>query len=250
MASDDQSKVHPALIHKEAGNAAFKKGDWDAAIDAYTDAIRAAEDDHKERPTFFNNRAAAYLKLEKYEEAIADCTVVLATLPQDPKALFRRSQAREALEQFEEAYKDAVALWKSDPSNKPVQKTLERLHLIVQARVEENAQTANKIKQMCELVFNPSNVEDKRKSAMNNLLVLARDSITADLMIKDNIVAKIQSLLKVEKNKEICLNAIRTVDELCNKSVQRTKDVLQTVGIPWFLDILDTTDAEKVSCQQ
>lgn len=240
------TKIHPALEHKETGNAAFKCGDWEGAVDAYTDAIRAIEQDHKERPTLFNNRAAAYLKLEQYEAAITDCTVVLATLPQDPKALFRRSQAREALEQFEEAYKDAVALWKADPSNKPVQKSLERLHLIVQARVQENAQTANKIQQMAELVFNPSNVEEKRKSAMNNLLVLARDSITADLMLKSNIVAKLQGLLKVEKNKEICLNAVRTVDELCNKSVVRTKAVLQAVGIPWFLDILDTSDAEKV----
>lgn len=247
----DSVNVDKALAHKEVGNAAFKAGKWDEAADAYTAAIRAASgSDRKEMPTFHNNRAAAYLKLEKYELCVSDCTTVLATLPRDPKALYRRSQAHEALGRFEEAYKDAVDQWKGDRENKSLQTTLSRLHQIVQARLEENAQTANKIKQMCDLLFELANTVDKRKSAANNLLVLARDDATADLMLKENIVPRLQAMLKVEKCQEIWINSVRTVDELCSRSVERTKAVLQTMGIPWFLDILDTDDAERVVVAQ
>ena len=44
------------------GNAAFKSSDYPTAIGHYTDAILADSSDH----TFFLNRAAAYLKLNKY----------------------------------------------------------------------------------------------------------------------------------------------------------------------------------------
>lgn len=247
----DSVTVDQALAHKEAGNAAFKAGHWEEAADSYTAAIRAAGgSDRKELPTFYNNRAAAYLKLEKFEQCVNDCTAVLAVLPRDPKAFYRRSQAHEALGHFEEAYKDAVEQWKNDRENKSLQGTLARLHQIVQARAEQNAQTANKIKQMCDLLFEPANTVDKRKSAANNLLVLARDSATADLMLKENIVPRLQALLKVEKCQEIWINSVRTVDELCDRSVERTKAVLQTMGIPWFLDILDTEDAERVVVAQ
>jgi len=48
-----------AKIAKDQGNAAFKTGDYPAAIGHYTSAILANADD----PTFPLNRAAAYLKL-------------------------------------------------------------------------------------------------------------------------------------------------------------------------------------------
>lgn len=250
------SSIEKALAHKEAGNVAFKAAKWYDAIDAYTAAIRAAAavDDHKDVPTFYNNRAAAHLKLDQFADCEADCTFVLARLPLDPKALFRRSQAREALERFEEAYKDAVDLWKADPGNKSVQKSLERLHLIVQARSEQNAQTANKIQQMSEILFEPannnSNTLEKRRSAANNLLVLSRETTAADLMFKTGLVQKIQTLLKAEKCQEIWINAVRTIDQICDRSVPRTKAVLHAIGVPWFLEILDTEDADRVSVAQ
>ena len=51
-----------AQAAKEKGNAAFKSGDYVAAVGHYTEAILADKHD----PTFFLNRAAAYLKLGKY----------------------------------------------------------------------------------------------------------------------------------------------------------------------------------------
>ena len=60
--SDMASKAQAA---KEKGNAAFKSGDYVAAVGHYTEAILADKHD----PTFFLNRAAAYLKLGKYVQS-------------------------------------------------------------------------------------------------------------------------------------------------------------------------------------
>ncbi|EPQ54687.1 TPR-like protein, partial [Gloeophyllum trabeum ATCC 11539] len=81
------------------GNAAFKSGDYPAAIGHYTSAIIA---DNKD-PTFPLNRAAAYLKLGKNEDAERDCSTVLGLSAKNAKAYFRRGQARLGLEKYAEA---------------------------------------------------------------------------------------------------------------------------------------------------
>ncbi|KAH8998374.1 hypothetical protein EDB86DRAFT_3076219 [Lactarius hatsudake] len=80
-----------AAASKEKGNAAFKAGDYPAAIGHYTAATIADPSD----PTYFLNRAAAYLKLSKFEDAERDCSTVLKlSNNKNVKAFFRRAQAR------------------------------------------------------------------------------------------------------------------------------------------------------------
>lgn len=244
-----EPQVDEVIELKDKGNEAFKSGEWKTAIQLYTQAIKVGEK-HKDLPTFYKNRAAAYLKTENYEEAINDCSKALSSLPTDPKALFRRSQALEALGRVEESYQDLQTIWKSDPGNKSIQDSMVRLHAVVQERVHQNSQTTNKVSQMCQMAFDLNESEDKRKSAMNNLLVLAREPVAADLMQKAGVIEKIVSLIKIEKNSEIYLNAIRTVDEMCTKSVQRTKAILRVIGIPWFLEILDSNNDDRVTASQ
>lgn len=249
----ESDQIITAESLKESGNRAFKLAKYDTAIDEYSRAIKlaaASPDEHRELPAYYKNRAAAHLKLEQWSECIADCTAALAHAPNDPKALFRRAQAYEQTERYEESYKDAVEALRSDPKNKQMQDTLQRLHIIVMQRKEHNSKTANKVQQMCDILVDVGSTEDKRKSAMNNLLVLARDPIGADLIVSHCFVAKISNLLKTEKNPEIYINAIRTIDEVCNKSVERTQSVLQTLGVPWFLQVLDSRSVEVVTVAQ
>ncbi|KAJ1303216.1 hypothetical protein OPQ81_011415 [Rhizoctonia solani] len=105
-----------AAEHKEKGNAAFKAGDYPAAIGHYTSAILADGTD----PTFPLNRAAAYLKLNKNEDAERDCTTVLKLRSNNVKALFRRAQARVALGNLSDARADLVAAAKAEPGNAAV----------------------------------------------------------------------------------------------------------------------------------
>lgn len=237
-----------AEILKEEGNIAFKYEKWKEAIEWYSKAINLIhETNSKNLVVYLKNRAAAYLKLSNYEAALEDCNEALKVLPTDPKALYRRCQALEALNRFEEAYRDATQIFKDDPNNKAIQPTLEKLHRIVVERTRQNAQTSNKLESMMKIVFDITDNSDKRETAINNLLVLSRELAGSQIMIKTNLVQQIKKLLKVEKNQEICVTGIRLIGELCKHNPERTKIILKDIGIPWFLETLDSTDEHKVS---
>lgn len=236
-------------VFKEKGNKAFGRSDWDEAISFYTKAIKLGEKS-KDLPVYYKNRAAAYLKQEAYERAYDDCTKSLDLQSNDQKALFRRVQALEALERYEEAYRDARTIWNNDPTFKVIQPTLERLHKIVQDRVALNAQTSTKVKKMFELAFDIAAEKSKRETAMSNLVVLARESAGADVMFRENIATHVSKLFKVEKNDEILISAIRVIDDICAKSLHYTKSIIRELGIPWFLQILDSKNPDRVMAAQ
>ncbi|KAF2897166.1 hypothetical protein ILUMI_09010 [Ignelater luminosus] len=239
---------NPAVL-KEQGNEAFKNGNFEEAIALYTKAIKLTSDE-KELAVYFKNRAAAYLKQEKYEKVIEDCDKSLEVIPTDPKALFRRSQALESLERFEEAYRDAREVLKVDPSNKFIQPVLERLHKIVQERATRNAQITTKVESMNKVAFDLTVDKEKREAAINNLFVLARDKVGGEMILKAGVLHKIKQLLKVEKNHNIYVSAIRLIAELCKNSVENTKVVLKDVGLPWFLEIIDSNDQNQVNAAE
>ncbi|XP_052903432.1 protein unc-45 homolog B [Anopheles moucheti] len=243
------TEVDEATAFKERGNAEFKEDCWEAAVKWYTKAVHAGEK-HKDLSVFYKNRAAAYLKLEQYENAHKDCTHSLEICPNDPKALFRRFQAFEALERFEEAYKDLRTIHTHDPNNKTIKPHLERLHAIVQERARERAQTSNKVTKMFEIAFDIAAPKDKREQAMGNIVVLGRELAGVEVMMKEGLVTRIGKLLKVEKNNEIITNAIRAIDGVCLKSPERTRQVINELGIPWFLQILDCNVEERVAASQ
>lgn len=83
--------------YKDEGNTQFKAGDWDGAIQSYTKAINCTSKESLDKCIYYKNRAAAYLKLNKNEEAVKDTTSALDISPNDPKSLFRRCQALENL---------------------------------------------------------------------------------------------------------------------------------------------------------
>lgn len=243
-------EIDEAQKYKEEGNEAFKNNNWDHAIKLYTKAINLTPNETRDLSVYYKNRAAAYLKQENYEAVLQDCDMSLQIVPGDPKALFRRCQALEALKRYEEAYRDATQIFKDDPTNKTVQPVLERLHKIVQERVKQNAQTSSKLESMMKIAFDLTETREKRETAINNLLVLARETTGAELMIKSTVVQQIKKLLKVEKNKEICITGIRIIGELCKHGDEKTKIVLKDIGIPWFLEILDSNDEKQVNAAE
>ncbi|PCH40316.1 TPR-like protein [Wolfiporia cocos MD-104 SS10] len=88
---------------KDKGNAAFKTGDYATAVGHYSAAIVA----DPANATYPLNRAAAYLKLGKNEDAERDCSTVLRLDARNVKALFRRGQARGALQRLGDAREGA-----------------------------------------------------------------------------------------------------------------------------------------------
>ena len=82
----------PAVDAKDAGNEAYKSGDCEEALIAYTKAIDLSSEAHDDKTlaVCLKNRAAVYLKEEDYDSVVSDCTRSLELVPNDPKALFRR----------------------------------------------------------------------------------------------------------------------------------------------------------------
>ncbi len=137
-ATEGKSPATEAVTLKEAGNACYKENDCSGAIDNYTKAIELCEaaSDEKLLAVCLKNRAAVFLKEQEYEACIADCTRSLELAPNDPKALFRRCQAHEALNQVDSAYTDARELHRLDPKNASLEPVLVRLHKAVSEKVK------------------------------------------------------------------------------------------------------------------
>lgn len=88
-----------AMTLKEEGNAALKNGNFDLAIEKYTEAI-------KEDPTqaaFYCNRAAAYSRKEEYSKSIPDCEEAIRLNPTYTTAYSRLGLAYNKLNKKTEA---------------------------------------------------------------------------------------------------------------------------------------------------
>ncbi|KAG9124001.1 hypothetical protein FRC07_013242 [Ceratobasidium sp. 392] len=130
----------PAAEHKEKGNASFKAGDYPEAIGHYTAAILADETD----PTFPLNRAAAYLKLNKSQDAERDCSTVLKLQPANVKAMFRRAQARVGLGKLTDARADLLAAAKAEPGNAAVRAEFTKVEELIAEAAKKAKDTKGK----------------------------------------------------------------------------------------------------------
>ncbi|KAH0944696.1 hypothetical protein HN011_005828 [Eciton burchellii] len=235
---------------KEKGNEEFNKSSWLEAVNCYTNALKLVKEDNAEKAIYYKNRAAAYLKLCDYEKVIKDCDNVLKICSNDPKALFRRCQALEALERFEEAYRDARNIILFDPNNKIIQPIATRLYEIVQERHKENSCISAKVSQMLDLVCNINIDKEKRVTAINNLLVLAYERAGAEEIFKERGISKIIKLLKMEQNDEVICSAIRIISELCKNDINHIEFIMKDVGLSWYIEIMNSKIPERVNAGQ
>eukprot|EP00884_Botryococcus_braunii_P000238 jgi/Botrbrau1/10214/Bobra.0362s0004.1 len=121
---------------KELGNTAFKQGRYHDAVRQYTSAI----DTYPKDSIYLSNRAAALLKLMKFEEAEADCSEALR-LALSVKPLLRRAVARRALQKFDEAEKDLKWALQLEPNNRQAKLELKDLQASKQSLEEESSTT-------------------------------------------------------------------------------------------------------------
>lgn len=244
VTSDDECA---ASSLKERGNAAFRAGDWPEALRCYTSALNAHRENDRDKSVLYKNRAAVYNKLGQHEDAVRDCCASLDIVADDPKALYRRCAAYELLGRHEEAYADAKRCLASDPANREIQPVLARLHPVVQRKLADSARLSNRIESVCRYAFAVDEAPDKRSGAVKNLLVLSKDADSGCVgLLEAGVVGKIKSLLKVDRDAEIRVNALRVIGQLCKNDEARTKRVLVELGVPWFIDALNTDDQNEI----
>lgn len=92
---------------KTAGNAHYKEGNLDAALEAFAQALDVAPPDAQQRAVYHANSAACFMSMQRHKECVASCTEALHIDASYQKALMRRMVASEQLDDLETALKDA-----------------------------------------------------------------------------------------------------------------------------------------------
>ncbi|KAE8615743.1 hypothetical protein XENTR_v10008601 [Xenopus tropicalis] len=118
-----QQRKQQAIMQKDLGNAYFKEGKYEIAIDCYSQGMEA-DTTNALLPA---NRAMAYLKIQKYKEAETDCTLAISLDASYCKAFARRGTARIMLGKQKEAKEDFEMVLKLDPGNKQAVLELEKI---------------------------------------------------------------------------------------------------------------------------
>lgn len=103
-----------AVKLKDEGNAFLKDQKYSQAIESYTKAI----DLDSQNPIFYSNRAQVHIKLEEYGLAIADCDAALAVDPNFVKAYYRKGVSLMALLNYKEAQNNFKIILKKLPNDR------------------------------------------------------------------------------------------------------------------------------------
>ncbi|KAM9334930.1 RNA polymerase II-associated protein 3 isoform 1-T2 [Symphorus nematophorus] len=122
---EEQQRRQEAVIQKDRGNAYFKEGKYEAAVECYSRGMEA----DSLNVLLPANRAMAFLKLEKYKEAEEDCTKAISLDNTYSKAFARRATARVALGKLREAKQDFQEVLKLEPGNKQALNELQKLQI-------------------------------------------------------------------------------------------------------------------------
>lgn len=234
---------------REEGNKLFKVADYAGALEKYTEALKLCDDENS-KAILLSNRAAANLKLERFERALEDSSSALEIAPADVKALFRRSQANEGLGKVNEAFKDARKALHLDPKNKQVQTTLQRLSAKLQDIAREQDSMTKKVEQMLGIVTDPASSLELKKQAATNLVVVAREKAGKEIIAKNDGVRKCLAAMRKLKNDEFSLSCIRLFSELAKKNDARALTVVREVGLPTMIDQLSSRNDQHVAAAQ
>uniref|UniRef100_A0A8C1VBS7 RNA polymerase II-associated protein 3 n=1 Tax=Cyprinus carpio TaxID=7962 RepID=A0A8C1VBS7_CYPCA len=118
-----QQRKQEAVVQKDRGNAYFKEGKYEAAVECYSRGMEA-DGTNALLPA---NRAMAFLKLHRFSEAEQDCSAALALDAAYTKAFARRATARAALGRIREAKEDFEQVLKLEPGNKQAMSEIQKL---------------------------------------------------------------------------------------------------------------------------
>lgn len=128
---------------KEEGNALFKKGMFEQALEVYTAALKLCKDEKDEMALAIrNNRAGCYSQLSDFHSVVKETSFVLEHQPDNAKALMRRMQALEPLEKYKQAVEDARHVLRLLPGNDLANKLQHRLSKIVRDEERNNPRAA------------------------------------------------------------------------------------------------------------
>ncbi|KAK0763049.1 hypothetical protein N5P37_004032 [Trichoderma harzianum] len=114
---------------KEEGNAEFKAGRWQAAIQKYSDALDIDPSNKSMNAKLLQNRAQCKIKLQLYEEAIADSDRAVSLDPSYTKARKTKANALGKTGNWEESVREWKAIQELDPADNSVRHEIRKAEL-------------------------------------------------------------------------------------------------------------------------
>nr|CAB3463051.1 unnamed protein product [Digitaria exilis] len=166
-----EERIAAADRRKNEGNEYFKEKKLEEAMQQYEMALAYMGDDFMfqlfgkyrdmalavKNPCHLN-MAQCLIKLNRFDEAIAQCSIVLSEDETNVKALFRRGKAKSELGQTESAREDFLKAKKYSPEDKDI---LRELRLLA----EQDKALYQKQKELYKGLFGPRPPEVKPKKA-------------------------------------------------------------------------------------
>ena len=197
---------------KTRGNEYMAKKDYENAIKCYTEGIENSKD-FKE---LYTNRALAHIKINKFKEAIDDCTRMLdfievfedgftKSAPNCIKGFLRRAQAYKELGQYEEALQDIEQVFKLSPKDKDAQKVKDEIEFIKQHKAK-----AEEIEKKMETSDSTAENSGKEESKKTETTQQDSKDITATFT-KEEVKEKIQKFLSAEKPDKETIEALTKI---------------------------------------
>ncbi|XP_049704217.2 tetratricopeptide repeat protein 1 [Helicoverpa armigera] len=157
--TDDQKEERKIIAEelKKCGNEAFKIGDYERSIEKYTEGLRTCPlQFSQQRSILYCNRSAARMKLQKYAQAVKDCTKAIELDDKYLKAYIRRAQSYEATEKFDEALADFKKILELDPDHKEARQATIRLPPLIEEKNEKlKTEMLGKLKDLGNMILKP-----------------------------------------------------------------------------------------------
>uniref|UniRef100_A0A2A4JWR3 Uncharacterized protein n=2 Tax=Heliothinae TaxID=95178 RepID=A0A2A4JWR3_HELVI len=157
--TDDQKEERKIIAEelKKSGNEAFKVGDYERSIEKYTEGLRTCPlQFSQQRSILYCNRSAAKMKLQKYAQAVKDCTKAIELDDKYLKAYIRRAQSYEATEKFDEALADFKKILELDPDHKEARQATIRLPPLIEEKNEKlKTEMLGKLKDLGNMILKP-----------------------------------------------------------------------------------------------
>lgn len=135
-----QARLDEGERRRQQGNEAFRAGNLDVAERKYRRALEFVEmdsgrsDDDEEKTAarksclaIWGNLSQVLLNKRQYKECVQYCAKVLDVEPQNPKALYRRAKANDALSEWDDAKRDLEKLLAADANNADAKVLLQRV---------------------------------------------------------------------------------------------------------------------------
>ncbi|XP_038978256.1 RNA polymerase II-associated protein 3-like isoform X1 [Phoenix dactylifera] len=159
-----EEKLPDAASEKELGNEYFKQKKFPEAIECYSRSIALS-------PTSvaFANRAMAYLKLKRFEEAENDCTEALNLDDRYVKAYSRRATARKELGKLKASMEDSEFAMRLEPNNQELKKQYTETKALYEKEIDKKI--SGPLKKSFQGIEGVSNSEMGTKNARGDHLV-------------------------------------------------------------------------------